>query len=153
MNTPNRETQATAEPHSAHWRPCLGAAFLVATFGGISSTYGQMDEWTRQLGSSEYDTSNGVSADGLGNVYVSGCTNGSLGGDSAGLSDAFISKYDASGSLLWTRQLGTSTSDVSRGVSADGLGNIYISGWTYGSLEGDNAGDLDAFLVKISDYP
>jgi hypothetical protein len=65
----------------------------------------------------------------------------------------FISKYDAKGNLLWTGQLGTSTVEENCGVSADRLGNVYISGWTNGSLAGYNAGDLDAFLVKISDYP
>ena len=90
----------------------------------------------------------GVSADGLGNVYISGWTDGSLGGTNAGGCDAFLSKYDASGTLEWTRQLGTSEYDMSYGVSADGLGNVYISGDTEGSLEGTNAGGSDAFLSK-----
>ena len=76
---------------------------------------------------------------------------GSLGGANAGNSDAFISKYDATGTLLWTEQLGTSADDVSRGVSADGLGNVYLSGYTRGSLGGANAGFDDAFVVKFSD--
>ena len=42
--------------------------------------------------------------------------------------DAFVSKYDATGNLLWTEQLGTASDDGSHGVSADGLGNVYISG-------------------------
>ena len=94
------------------------------------------------------DESNGVSADGLGNVYISGFTSGSLGGPNAGGTDAFVSKYDAAGTLQWTRQLGTSADDVSYGVSADGLGNVYISGCTGGSLGGPNAGGNDAFVSK-----
>src|SRR5688572_2839798 len=54
-------------------------------------------------------------------------------------------------SLEWTRQLGTSVEDQSRGVSADGLGNVYFSGRTSGSLDGPNAGSYDAFVVKIVD--
>lgn len=104
--------------------------------------------WTRQLGTSDYDTSNGVSADRLGNVYISGFTRGSLEGANAGGYDAFITKYDAAGTLAWTRQLGTSSEDVSNSVSADGLGNVYISGYTRGSLGGANAGDYDAFVSK-----
>ena len=92
--------------------------------------------------------SHGVSADGLGNVYISGYTDGSLGGPNAGGDDAFVSKYDAAGTLQWTRQLGTSSSDHSYGVSADGLGNVYISGHTGGSLGGPNAGSYDAFVSK-----
>lgn len=43
---------------------------------------------------------------------------------------------------------GTDADDQAEGVSADGLGNVYISGWTLGSLEGINSGDQDAFLVN-----
>ncbi len=94
-------------------------------------------------------SSYGVSADGLGNVYISGYTDGSLGGPNAGgTSMRFSAKYDASGTLQWTRQLGTSGSDCGYGVSADGLGNVYISGYTEGSLGGPNAGGWDAFVSK-----
>ncbi len=105
-------------------------------------------QWTRQFGTSESDASFGVSADGLGNVYISGDTLGSLGGTNAGASDAFISKYDAGGELQWTRQLGTSDRDWGNSVSADGQGNVYISGFTSGSLGGPNAGEWDAFVSK-----
>ena len=59
------------------------------------------------------DDSFGVSADGLGNVYISGYTDGSLGGPNAGGDDAFVSKYDAAGNFQWTQQLGTSATDES----------------------------------------
>ena len=104
--------------------------------------------WTEQLGSNSSDVSIGVSADGLGNVYISGSTFGDLGGTNAGSNDAFVSKYDAAGTLLWTEQLGSNSSDVSYSVSADGLGNVYISGSTQGDLGGTNAGDWDAFVSK-----
>jgi hypothetical protein len=107
-------------------------------------------QWTRQFGTSELDRSNGVAADGLGNVYISGQTGGSLEGTNAGGLDAFISMYDGSGSLQWTRQLGTSRGDDGDGVSADGLGNVYISGATGGSLGGPNAGVSDAFVAKFT---
>ena len=57
----------------------------------------------------------------------------------------------ASHRLDWTRQLGTNGADFSSGVSADGLGNVYISGETFGSLGGTHAGGRDAFIVKFSD--
>ncbi len=106
--------------------------------------------WTEQLGTSSTDVSLGVSADGLGNVYISGITQGSLNGTNAGLNDTFVSKYNSNGTLLWTKQLGTSSSDYSWDVSADGLGSVYISGYTSGSLEGTNAGGLDAFVSKYN---
>jgi hypothetical protein len=109
--------------------------------------------WTRQLGTGSGDGCYGVSADGLGSVYISGYTAGNLGGASAGSFDAFVSKYDAAGTLAWTRQLGTGSDDVSFGVSADGLGNVYFSGYTYGNLGGASAGGADAFVSKIVPEP
>ena len=92
-----------------------------------------------------------MSADDLGNVYISGYTGDSLGGQtSAGGLDPFVSKYNAAGTLQWTRQLGTSSDDLSLSVSADGLGNVYISGGSTGSLAGPNTGGYDAFVAKIS---
>jgi hypothetical protein len=105
--------------------------------------------WTRQMGTADYDDySYSVAVDGLGNAYISGYTGGSLGGPNAGGSDAFLAKYDSSGSLLWTRQIGTTAYDPCESVAVDGLGNAYISGYTLGSLGGPNAGGADAFLAK-----
>jgi hypothetical protein len=104
--------------------------------------------WTRQFGTSSDDLSFGVSADHLGNVFLAGYSDGNLGGANAGGADAFVTKYDSAGNLVWNRQLGTSGYDVSYGVSADGLGNVYITGYTAGSLGGPNAGEDDAFLAK-----
>ena len=113
--------------------------------------HAQTLDWTRQLGTSRDDVSQGVSADGLGNVYISGFTSGSLGGTNAGSFDAFLAKYNASGTLAWTRQLGTSGDDRSWGVSADGLGSVYIAGETNGNLGGDHIGSNDAYVAKFSD--
>jgi hypothetical protein len=110
-------------------------------------------QWTRQLGSSSYDASNGVSADLLGNVYISGYTEGSMAAPNASGIDAFVAKYDASGSLQWTRQLESAGYHASHGVSADSRGNVYISGNTSGSLGGPNAGLSDAFVAKYSTIP
>lgn len=104
--------------------------------------------WTRQFGTSADDLSFGVSADHLGNVFLAGYSDGDLGGTNAGEADAFVTKYDSAGNLVWNRQLGTSGYDVSDGVSAEGLGNVYITGYTAGSLFGPNAGEDDALLAK-----
>jgi len=105
--------------------------------------------WTQQFGTDGHESNRGLSADGLGNVFIAGYTDRSLDGPSAGGSDAFVMKYDSEGSLLWTRQLGASGPDDASGVSADGLGNVCISGSTYGSLGGPNAGKSDAFVSKF----
>lgn len=125
--------------------PSAGSSDAFVSKYDVSGTL----QWTRQFGTSAGDLSHGVSADGLGNIYISGQTGGSLGGPNAGGRDAFVNKYDASGVLQWTRQFGTSADDVSLGVSADGLGNVYISGYTLGSLGGPNVGLPDAFVSKF----
>ena len=104
--------------------------------------------WTRQVGTSAYDESWSITTDGFGNLYISGYTDGDLGDINAGHSDAFLAKYDSSGTLLWTRQLGTSSDDRCYSVAVDSLGNTYITGRTGGSLGGANAGGYDALLVK-----
>jgi hypothetical protein len=108
-------------------------------------------QWTRQTGTSQFDDSNGVETDGLGNVYLLGNTNGSLSGPNAGNTDTFVRKYNAAGTLLWTRQFGTSSTDYSMGISSDSLGNLFVSGITWGSLGGPNAGVEDAFVAKLAD--
>jgi len=94
--------------------------------------------WSRQLGTSVLDSSDSAAVDAFGNAYIAGWTQGSLGGTNAGGTDAFLAKYDGSGNLLWSRQLGTSTNDYSHAVAVDASGGVYISGYTSG----------DAFLAK-----
>jgi len=107
-------------------------------------------QWTQQLGTTANDAASGVSVDGSGNVYVAGTTNGGLDGNTnSGNSDPFVVKYDASGVKQWTRQLGTTGYDGAYGVSADGSGNVYVTGYVYGSLDGNTwSGDYDTFVVK-----
>ena len=106
--------------------------------------------WTRQFGTSSADVANGISVD-ASSVYVAGLTFGTLPGQtSAGGLDAFVRKYDATGTEVWTRQFGTSTTDDARGISVDASG-IYVAGLTDGTLQGQtNTGSLDVFMVKLS---
>jgi hypothetical protein len=108
--------------------------------------------WTRQLGTSTHDWSYSVAIDDSGNAYITGWTDGNIGGPNDGGHDAFLAKYDPSGTLLWTRQMGTSNHDFGMSVAIDGE-NAYISGETWGSLGGPNAGYTDAFLAKYSPIP
>ncbi len=94
--------------------------------------------WTRQFGTAVSDGIYGLSADALGNVYASGYTRGDLfapyhGSGAPGDNDTFVAKFDGEGNLVWGRQLDDpdvagAQSGVGRGVSADGLGNVYLSG-------------------------
>jgi len=104
--------------------------------------------WTRQFGTNGDDNAYGVTTDPTGNIIITGHTYGSLEGTNAGSTDVLVRKYDPNGNTLWTRQFGTDKADYSYGVTTDPAGNIIITGHTYGSLEGTNAGYADAFVRK-----
>ena len=102
--------------------------------------------WTRQFGTSAFDQATGVAIDANGNVFVAGYTFGDLEGTSAGFEDAFLRAYDPNGTELWTRQFGTSSGDYAYGVATDTNGNVYVTGYTRGDLDGTGEGEYDAFL-------
>ena len=107
-------------------------------------------QWTRQIGSTSSDYGYGVTTDISGNIYVTGITGGSLDGNTnAGSDDIFLMKYDAVGVKQWTRQIGTVNNEQGDGVTMDISGNIYVTGETWGGLDGNtNAGNSDIFLMK-----
>jgi len=86
------------------------------------------------------------------NIYVTGSTSGGLDGNTnSGIHDIFLVKYNSSGVKQWTKQLGTSSTDVGNGVTVDSSDNIYVTGLTSGGLDGNtNSGGYDLFLVKYN---
>jgi hypothetical protein len=104
----------------------------------------------KQFGTSSDDNVRGIITDSNGNFYVTGQTSGSLPGNTnLGGSDAFITKYDALGNQVWTKQFGSSADDNGFGITIDNNGNLYITGQTAGSLPGQtNKGQSDAFIAK-----
>jgi hypothetical protein len=107
-------------------------------------------QWTRQIGTPNWDEGEAVALDGLNNIYITGATAGRLHGNpNVGDKDIFLIKYDYSGNRQWTRQLGTSASEEGLGIAADEDGVLYVTGYTFGGLDGNtNAGGSDIFLVK-----
>jgi hypothetical protein len=104
--------------------------------------------WINQFGTSASDWGVSTSADKSGNVYIGGYTQGSLAALNAGSNDVILSKYDASGSLIWDRQFGTASDDTGYGVSTDKFGYVYATGPTSGALGGSSVGGGDAFVAK-----
>ena len=94
--------------------------------------------WTETLGLTSEEHGMGVAIYGNDSIYVTGYSWGPLGGQTAaGMSDIFISSYDATGSINWTRLVGTTTVDYGYAVAVDSLGNVYVAGATEGALGGE----------------
>lgn len=82
---------------------------------------------------------------------MSGHTEGSLGGLSAGRFDAWFAHYDEAGNRLWICQLGTSHDDYGGATAADATGGLFVCGQTLGSLGGPSAGQVDTWLARYED--
>jgi len=75
----------------------------------------------RQFGTAVGDIARRVAVDGTGSEYVAGHTDGALPGQrSAGGTDAFVRRYDASLNEVWTRQFGMAGSDIAIGIAVEG---------------------------------
>ena len=108
-------------------------------------------EWQQMLATNGHDICYGVSGDRLGNLYVAGSTRGSLAAVNANTNnDVFVGKYDLAGNKLWLQQFGTASEDRAFDVAADTLGNIFITGYTRGSLGGPVNGTHDGFVGKYN---
>ena len=131
------------------------------TFAGQTSAGGQdvfvrkydaagAVQWTSQFGSSNFDSGLGVATNSSG-IYVVGTSFGSLPGQvSAGEEDAFLRKYDASGTVQWTRQFGTSASESDTAVASDSNG-VYVAGTTGGVFPGQTDGPFTDVYVRRYD--
>jgi len=108
--------------------------------------------WTRLLGTNGEDYAGGLTTGNDGAIYVSGVTYGNLDGQTnSGSSDVFITKYNPDGTKVWTKLLGTSSDDRAGGLTTGNDGAIYVSGSTFGNLDGQtNSGYWDAFITKYN---
>ena len=111
-----------------------------------------LELWTRQFGAWERDIAWGVAVDEVGSAYVVGQTEGTLPGQhSDGGWDAFLRKYDPSGTELWTRQFGGGGADIASDVAVGPNEDIYVVGTTSSALPGQAvAGSFDAFVRRYN---
>ena len=116
-----------------------GMGLVTLLMSGATAGWAQTLEWVRPVGTGNSDRANAVAVDSAGNVYVGGSTAGTFAGQgSAGNRDAFVARFDASGNMVWVRQLGTSGSDFVAAADTDGAGFVYAAG----------AAGADALLAK-----
>ena len=142
-----------------------GGVFIAgATDGSFASTpNGSVDAWiarydsegvrawTRQIGSSAFESSPLLADGGSGVVYVAGDTEGALGGAAAGNKDVWLARYDGGGQQSWILQMGTSSYESIIGAASDGAGGALLSGPKFGAFGGRGAGGVDAWLGRFDD--
>ncbi len=118
----------------------------------LLSRYGSSGNllWQKKIdpgvdGGGNFNRAYGVGVDALENAYLAGmvtwdiCDTGSLGDpcstqNVSGASDAFVRKYDSSGTPLWTRLIGTPQNDEAYGLAVVDTGGsddgVYVVGYT-----------------------
>lgn len=128
--------------------PFTGGDALLTKFGANGSLLFSEELAATEANAQDYARS--IAIDDTGHIYITGDTQGSLDGSSAGETDGFVAKYDASGSrfdLQWVRQFGTSESDESQAIAIADDGTVYVSGETAGDLYGSLLGVTDIWLA------
>jgi hypothetical protein len=115
--------------------------------------------WSRRFGDTDVQEGMSVAVDGAGNVCVTGYFYGAVdfGGGvltSAGSSDIYVAKFDASGNHLWSQGFGDSDVQVGLGVVTDGAGSVCVTGYFDGAVDfGGGAltseGRGDVFVAEL----
>ncbi|MFT7076895.1 MAG: hypothetical protein ACJA0P_002913, partial [Planctomycetota bacterium] len=101
--------------------------------------------WVRQFGTANLDYARAAARDNSGGVFVAGFTDG---GPQAGNFDSWITRYDAVGHQGWIQHIETGSNDYAEGAAPDGVGGVYVTGFTGGDLGAPNAGEFDVWLAR-----
>ena len=91
-----------------------------------------------------YDYPIAIAVDGNGNVYVTGYVAMNNSGYTTTVDYATV-KYDASGNQVWVARYNGpgNKQDKPTALAVDGNGNVYVTGWSYGSFS-----DVDYATIK-----
>jgi uncharacterized protein (AIM24 family) len=116
--------------------------------------------WSQTRGGPNSQSSLSLAMDAFGSVAITGVQVGSadLGGGlqpSAGGGDAFVAKYDASGTWLWSHVYGDSASQAGKYIAMDPAGNILLTGILQGPVDFGGGllpiiGGEDILLAKLA---
>jgi hypothetical protein len=114
--------------------------------------------WAVRAGGTGTDDGQDITADSLGNVYITGqftgtATFGAFDLISAGSQDIFVAKYDTSGTVLWAKRAGGTSFESGLGLASDRDGNVVVTGFfrdsfMYGSTQLTSAGNADIFVAR-----
>ncbi len=132
---------------------------LFLTFGFLSFSQDYVYDRLISSTGSGFDRVSDMSVSENGEVYIVGTFRKdiTLGGDilnSYGKDDIFTTKYNADGSLAWTKQIGGSGNEYSHSITTDNENNIYVSG-TFSEICSFSGADYtavdfqDNFIIKL----
>jgi hypothetical protein len=117
-------------------------------------------QWVESAGGNDKDQGKEIVVDPLGYLYLTGyfSATADFGGTSktsAGLTDIFIAKYAFNGGFEWVRSAGGSADDYGRSIAVYNSGNIYLTGYyygtaTFGSTNISSVGGYEIFLARYS---
>jgi Bacterial Ig-like domain (group 1)/Beta-propeller repeat len=121
--------------------------------------------YSTYLGGTGNDDGGGVAIDADGNAYVTGRTSspdfpttvGAVQSTLSGATDAFVTKLDPTGAVVYSTYLGGAGGEEVRSIAVDGAGNAYVIGdttsadfpTTLGAFRTTAAGLLDGFVSKL----
>jgi hypothetical protein len=98
--------------------------------------------WLKQFGDSYQQNAYAVATDATGNILLTGAFFGTLNFGGSNLvntnflySDIFVTKLNASGGHVWSKSMGSTSSDQGAGVAVDGGGNAVITGYFIGTVD------------------
>jgi hypothetical protein len=137
---------------------------FVDAFVARLSTAGNALLYSTYLGSSGRDSGYGIASDGASNAFVTGTTDSAnfptvsaRQSTKGGSADAFVTELNGAGSLVYSTYHGGSAADEGFGIAVDGVGNAYITGYTYSynfptasPYQSAKANLEDAFVSKLS---
>ncbi|MBM4033192.1 MAG: LEPR-XLL domain-containing protein, partial [Planctomycetes bacterium] len=120
--------------------------------------------WSTYLGGASADDGYAIALDGSGAVFVTGVTAsgdfptpGGFDTTLGGTQDAFVTKLNPTGTLLWSSFLGGSGLEGGYAIAVDGSGAALVTGMTEspdfptaGGFDTTLGGTRDAFVAKVS---
>ena len=106
-------------------------------------------KWSVQYGTITADAGQKVVYS-KGYVYVIGMTSWTMeGASNIGQQDAFLTKFDLNGNLIWNRLYGTTMIDGGYGITASPAGDIYITGFFRTNM-GSTTNNY-TYLIKVDE--
>ena len=118
-------------------------------------------KWATHIGGTGTEISNSLKTDSAGNIYIAGYFGSltdfdPLGGTNDTISpnggtDAFVSKMDADGHLIWVRRFGDAGNEQALAVALDDTGNVYVTGFFNNTTDFDpSPAPADTFFLRTN---